>query len=185
MLPVMVFLLVQIHPSAAPLLLGLGTYVLLNYQTLQNRKTQASMFLVTGLTALWASHSGLISRLIAPITAAPGTAPSHPWLSNLLDAEKWRDVVLMPYSAIDSIQPGIAGLSTLAALHLALMLAGALLGIAYAIRERTIRWVFITTLLWFMLSMAFLSQGPSGTWMWSTPGSLCLQPMDSRAPVST
>ena len=66
--------------------------------------------------------------------AAHGTAPSHPWLSNLLDAEKWRDVLLMPYSAIDSIQPGIAGLSTLAALHLALMLAGALLGIAYAIR---------------------------------------------------
>lgn len=159
MLPVVVFLLVQIHPSAAPLLLGLGTYALLNHQTLLNRKTQVSVLLVMGFTALWASQSGLISRLMAPIEAASGTAPGSHWLSNLLDAEKWRDVLLMPYSAIDSIQPSITGLSTLAALHLALMLTGALLGIAYASRERTIRWVFITTLLWFMLSMAFLGRG--------------------------
>lgn len=159
MLPLVVFLLVQIHPSAVPLLLGLGAYVLVNYRTLLNRKTQVSVLLVTGLTAWWASSSGLLSRLMAPIPATPGAAPGNHWLSNLLDAEKWRDVLLMPYSAIDSIQPGIPGLSTLAALHLTLMLAGALLGIACALRERTIRWVFITTLLWFMLSMAFLSQG--------------------------
>ena len=73
--------------------------------------------------------------------------------------DKWRDVFLMPYSAIESIQPAISGLGALTAFHLTLMLGGLLLGIVFAAKERTLRWILLTTVLWFIVSMAFLSQG--------------------------
>lgn len=163
LLPLAVFLLVQIHPSAAPLLLGLGAYALLNYQVLLNRKTLASLLLVAGMTAVWGSTSGVVSKLLSPVpvpAAVPaGTASGHGWLNNLLDVDKWRDVFLMPYSAVESIQPAISGLGALAGFHLALLLGGVLLGVAFAATERTVRWILLTTVLWFIVSMAFLSQG--------------------------
>ena len=73
LLPLAAFLLVQIHPSAAPLLLGLGAYALLNYQVLLNRRTLASLLLIAGMTAVWGSQSGAVSKLLspAPASAAP------------------------------------------------------------------------------------------------------------------
>ncbi|KQB56036.1 hypothetical protein IPV27_01345 [Acidovorax sp. SD340] len=159
LLPLAAFLLVQIHPSAAPLLLGLGAYALLNYQVLLNRRTLASLLLIAGMTAVWGSQSGAVSKLLSPAPASAATASGHGWLSNLLDMDKWRDVFLMPYSAIESIQPAISGLGALTAFHLTLMLGGVLLGIVYAAKERTLRWILLTTVLWFIVSMAFLSQG--------------------------
>ncbi|MBD9393874.1 hypothetical protein [Acidovorax sp. ACV01] len=159
LLPLAAFLLVQIHPSAAPLLLGLGAYALLNYQILLNRKTLASLLLVAGLTWVWISMSGVISKLLSSAPASAGISPGNGWLTNLLDVAKWRDVFLMPYSAIESIQPTINGLGALAGFQLALTGVGVLLGIVFAARERTIRWMLTTTVLWFIVSMAFLSQG--------------------------
>lgn len=159
LLPMAVFLLVQIHPSAVPLLLGLGAYALLNYPVLLNRKTQTSLSLVAAMTALWASKSGVVSKLLLPAAGAAGAASGKSWLDNLLEAEKWGDVFLMPYSAIESIQPAISGLSTLAGLHLILVWVGAVLGILLSTRDRAMRWILTTTVLWFIVSMAFLSQG--------------------------
>ncbi len=158
-LPLAVFLLVQTHPSAVPLLLGLGAYALLNYQVLLHRKTQTSLLLIAAMTAVWASTSGVVSKLLSPATGSADMASGNGWLGNLLDMEKWRDVFLMPHSAIESIQPAISGLGAVAAVHLTLLWVGVLLGAVFAAKERTIRWILLTTVLWFIASMAFLSQG--------------------------
>lgn len=80
-------------------------------------------------------------------------------MSNLLDAAKWCDAFLMPYHAIESILPAIPGLGSLTAVLLIVTLVGVLLGFAVGMRDRAVRWIAITTALWFVASMAFLSQG--------------------------
>lgn len=160
-LPLAAFLLVQIHPSAVPLLAGLGVYAAVNLRSVLNRAGLASLGIVVGLTSWWLVRSGSAAKLLAP-TAAPaavGSAPRPHWLENLLDLEKWRDAVLMPYSAIGSLEPPIAGLTAFAGFHTALLWLGVLLGVALAFRERTLRWIATTTALWLLVSMAFLSQG--------------------------
>jgi hypothetical protein len=158
-LPLVAFLLVQIHPSAAPLLVGFAAYVLLNPRVLSSPKTITTVLVIIGMTAWWAVKSGIVEKLQSTAAHPAAAQPTQGWLANLLDVGKWHDVLLMPYSTIAAIEPGIAPLKILTGILLVVMLAGLLLCIAACRTDRTIRWVGATTVLWFVVSMAFLSQG--------------------------
>ena len=162
-LPLVFFLLVQIHPSAAPLLAGLTLYVLFHRRILADKRTLASVAIATAATAVWLVKSGAWARLAA--TGAPAAAlqqPGHGWLANFLDLAKWRDALLMPYSLVTGIQPAMEPLDTLAAAGLAVMLAGLGLCCVLGWAERTVRWILATLAIWLIVSMAFLHQG--GFW---------------------
>lgn len=160
-LPCVVFVLLQVHPSAAPLLLGLGIYVAMHHKVLTDKVTLLAMAGVIGLTALWALHSDAVSQWVSlqPQGATGGRTSFGELFTRLLDAGKWRDALLMPYSIVRGIQPTIPGLAQLTGAHLLAMLVGVVLGCSTAIASRTFRWVLLSTVLWFVVAMAVLAQG--------------------------
>lgn len=157
-LPVAAFLLLQVHPSAVPLLCGLALFALVDHRAALNRKALATLAAIAGAISVWLIQSGAFAKLAS--TASPSGAPSHGgWLTRLMDLGKWRDVILMPYSVIESITPAVPVLQAIAAGLLALMAMGLLLSLALGARNRGIRWVWALTALWFVMSMAFLDRG--------------------------
>jgi len=160
-LPCVVFVLLQVHPSAAPLLLGLGIYVAVHHKVLTDKVTLLAVAGIIGLTALWAIHSDAVSQWISlqPQGAASGRTSFGELFTRLLDAGKWRDALLMPYGIVRGIQPTLPGLAQLTGAHLLAMLVGVILGSGAAIASRTFRWVLLSTVLWFVAAMAVLAQG--------------------------
>jgi hypothetical protein len=160
-LPCVIFVLLQVHPSAAPLLLGLGIYVAVHHKVLTDKVTLLTVAGIIGLTALWAVHSDAVSQwaLLLHQGAAGGRTSFGELFTRLLDTGKWRDALLMPYSIVRGIQPTIPGLAQLTGAHLLAMLVGVVLGCGAAIPSRTFRWVLLSTVLWFVVAMAVLAQG--------------------------
>lgn len=162
-LVLVMFVLVQVHPSAAPLGVALGLYALVHPAVLKHRATLASMGIVLTLTAVWAvlAQPWNAPRIVsAPPPPAPGGWSALP--ARLLDASKWWDALAMPYRMIDGISPAIPVVTAAAAILLGVMLVGVVLGLVYAVRTRTMRWVALALVLWWVLAMTFLSHG--GFW---------------------
>ena len=158
-LPVALFLLVQIHLSAVPLMLGLGLFALVNHRKVLHRHVLVCIAALTALTLVWLALSGATSLHTGAAGAPASQQTQANVLERLVDVAKWRDAILMPYSAIQSLEPPMAALQGIAALQLAVTGAGMLLCLAFLESCRRIQWVLGLTVLWFAMSMAFLAQG--------------------------
>ena len=159
-LPLVAYVLLQVHPSAAPLLLGLAAYVLVHPKVLADRTTLLTAGFLIALTAVWAMYSDAAHQLLTFETGSAATSPEpSTWLTRLLDAGKWRDALMMPYTNVKGIVPAIPALSWLTGLHLAAMLGSGLLGLGAAIQGPAFRWILLSTVAWFVTAMALLGQG--------------------------
>lgn len=160
-LPCVVFVLLQVHPSAAPLLLGLGMYVAVHRKVLTDKVTLLTVAGIIGLTALWAVHSDAVAQWVSlqPQGAVVERTSFGEVFTRLSDTGKWRDALLMPYGIVRGIQPAIPGLAQLTGVHLLAMLVGGILGCGTAIASLTFRWVLLSAILWFVAAMAVLAQG--------------------------
>ena len=161
-LPLVFFLLVQIHPSAAPLLLGLTLYALSNHRIVLEKKTILSIVIILLATAIWLINADVLTKLKTGGFTSISPQSSRDWLNNLLNLEKWRDAFLMPYNLVVGVRPAMEALDTLAGIHLAVILAGLVFCLIFASRNNIIRWILAITAIWFIVSMAFLNQG--GFW---------------------
>ena len=176
-LPIVFFLLVQVHPSAAPLLLGFAIYALWNPSILTNKATVVSLTLIMVCIAIWLLSGGGFHTPMS--TGTPPAAPWAPslWIDNIFNIEKWRDALLMPYHLVRGVRPTPPYLPVLSAACLAVMLAGLAISIIYIRRNTFLRWLWIFIILWFTVSMAFLEQG--GFWHldvvqpWLAVGAAC------------
>lgn len=160
-LPLVAYVLLQVHPSAAPLLLGLAAYVLIHPRVLANKATLLTAGALIALTAAWVFHSDAAQRLLSLGTGGNAAASPVPgtWHARLLDVGKWRDALAMPYTIVKGIEPAIPALPLLTGLHLAAMLGSVLLGLGAAIRSRAFRWILLSTVAWFAAALALLGQG--------------------------
>lgn len=154
------FLLVQIHLSAAPLCVALGLYALTQPAVLRHRNTWASIGLVVALTVVWAvlTEPWNIPRVVFP--ASPSMQAD--WvavLSRLFDLGKWWDALGMPYYMIAGIRPAIPEVSAGAAVLVGFMIIGVVLGFVFSVRAPLMRWTALTVLLWWLFAMGFLSHG--------------------------
>lgn len=161
-LPLAFFLLVQVHPSAGPLALGLGAYVLANRNVAMNKATIVSVLLIMGLLAWWAGSTQFPHS--AASTGSPGDTPNQGlplWIQNVANGHKWADALLMPYRVVVGISPHAALPVLVAAAQTLLMLAGILwaLVMGLSLKQRAVRWMLVVLTLWFMASMAFLQHG--------------------------
>lgn len=153
------FLLLQIHPSGLPLLLGLLIYVLRRPKILLNRGTVFSIALVMVLAGIWLAYSDVLARLNIGELNAVTTQGHASRLWNILDLTKWRDAFLMPYSSVAGILPVLRWASAVSAIHLACLLLGFLFGIFSAVKNHVVRWLLLCVAGWFAVSMLFLAEG--------------------------
>jgi len=156
-LPWVFFLLVQIHPSAAPLIFGFAIYGIRNTKIFRQKATWFSLISITFTVILWlliASSNG----------SAPASVPQSlsTWLDNLKHTAKWRDAFLMPYHLMEGVQPTSQALKMLSAIFMLIMLTGLLFCLLPGTRKPCIRWLAVSFILWFFACMAFLSHG--GFW---------------------
>lgn len=154
------FVLLQIHPSAAPLGVALGLYALVHPAVLRHRATWASIAIVAALSALWAAWAQPwnIPRVVAaPPPPTPGGWSALP--GRILDAGKWWDALAMPYHMVAGISPAIPAVTAAAAALLGVMLVGVALGLVHAMRARAMRWVAFALVLWWVMAIALLSHG--------------------------
>jgi len=163
-LPWVFFLLVQIHPSAAPLLLGFGVYALCHPRTLLQRNTRISLLtivLAIGLWLLLKSHEAT-TPVVANFKAVIEDYKST-WLDNLLDPVKWIFVALLPFIPAIGIYPHFGALYFLLALYVPVMYIGLFLCMVY-LRQKghLIKWIALSNILWLLMSMGFLST--TGFW---------------------
>jgi|GEM_PF-1351605 len=163
-LPWVFFLLVQIHPSAAPLLLGFGVYVLCHPRTLLHRNTGIALLtivLAIGLWLLLKSHgetTPAVANFKTVIENHKGT-----WLDNLLDPAKWLFVALLPFIPAIGIQPHYGTLYFLLVLYIPVGYIGLLLCIVYLRKKgHIIKWIILSNILWLLMSMGFLNT--TGFW---------------------
>jgi len=164
-LPWVFFLLVQIHPSAAPLLLGFGVYVLRHPRTLLYRRTGIAlltMVLAIGLWLLLLKSHGEVTSVAANFDTViedhGGT-----WLENLLDPGKWIFVALLPFIPSIGIHPHYEILYFMLIFYISIMYFGLFSCVIYLYKMgHIIKWIVLSTILWFLLSMGFLSN--TGFW---------------------
>jgi len=158
-LPWVFFLLVQIHPSAAPLLLGFGVYALCHPRILLHRSTGIALLTMVLAIGLW-----LLLKSETTSTATNFNAIIEiPWQENLLDRGKWIFAALLPLIPSIGIHPQHEILYFLPMFYIPIMYFGLFLSVFYLCKtDDIIKWVALSTALWFLLSMGFLST--TGFW---------------------
>lgn len=153
------FLLIQIHPSGAPLILGLLLYIAFHRKILSNIRTILAFCAVISLIFVWLYFSDF-----AQISPLEKTTPDmidrvRELLANLTDVAKWQDAAQLSYQTIRSIQPSQSTATVIAAVYLGMLGLGCLTGIIFSHGNRVVSWVCATTALWLIASMAFLERG--------------------------
>lgn len=158
-LPWVAFLLIQIHPSAAPLLLGLFTYGLMHRRVVFTKSTTLSLAVIVVFVIFWALYTGIALRPFAKIGAADLGGAHYSLLGGILDWKKWCDALLMPYGIVKGIQPEIGILPALISIQLGAMYFGLVFGAPALYNSNTYRWIFVSVVLWFFAAMVLLKQG--------------------------
>lgn len=161
LLPWVFALLIQTHPSAVPLAIGLVIYALAHPRVMGQPAIWVSLGLLTAVLVSWAVLTGLPIHLSPPHgeNGVGLRAEILHWFKNLLRLTAWRDLFLLPLNAVRSIQPIDVVATWATVVQLFVFVGGAGLALMRLQDHKLSRWLGIVVAGWLICAVAFVDVG--------------------------